>query len=95
MGLEDRSHLPCFPQTHFFPAFIVSSVQLHEQQGLSVLGEVVGSWSFTSEQGAGKEAARLKGTAGTMLTLSHSPFLSLQLPLISMAEAWLPRHRQR
>lgn len=95
MGLEDRNHLSCFSQTHFFPNFIVSSMQLYKQQGLSVLGDLPGSWGFASEQGAGKEAARLKGPAGRMLTLSHSPLLPLQLPLISMAEGWLPRRRQR
>ena len=70
-------------------------MQLHKQQGLSVLGELPGSWSFASEQDAGKEAPQLEGAVGRMLTLSHSPLLSLQLPLISMAEGWLLKHRQR
>ena len=94
-GWRTETTSPVFRRQIFFPTFIASSVQFYKQQGLSVLGDLLGSWSFISEQGAGEEAARLEGAAGGMLTLSHSPFLSLQRPLISTAEGWLPRRRQR
>lgn len=48
MGLEDKNYLPCFSQTCFSPNFMVSSVQLYKQQGLSVLGDLLGNWSFAS-----------------------------------------------
>lgn len=49
-----------------------------------------GSWSFAPEQGAGKEPAGLKAAAGRTLTLSHSPLLSLQLPLMSRLKVVCP-----
>lgn len=93
-GWRTETASPVFRRQIFFPTPIASSVQFYKQPGLSVLGDLLGSWSFASEQGAGKEAAWLKGAAGRILALSQNPFLSLQLPLISMAEGWLPRSRQ-
>lgn len=82
-----------FPRL-IFPNFMDSTVQLYKQQGLSVVRDRLGSWSFTSEQDASQEAARLGGTVGRMLTTSHSPLPFFQLPLTSMAEGWVSRHRQ-
>lgn len=90
-----RTETTClvFPR-HVFPNFMDSSVQRYKKQRLSAVRDQLGSWSFTSEQDAGKGAARLEGAAGRMLTPSHSPLPFFQLPLISMAKGWLPRHRQ-